>query len=180
MAKVAKFDRTETVFPTRLKLDDEFNGNLKLVIHVASDTTLGVPKGTVFVGVKWGGKNYILGYNERDFVTPEKLIFSFAVPPTVETFLRLMGEPIPKKETTYNYSWITGFRVSAEGYLDPWGDYHTVTDELPATLTVEIPQFPWDKVAIGAGVGVLILGALIAASRGGVVERVRERLPARV
>jgi len=181
----AKFVRAESYFPTEGRLDDKFNGNFKLVVEV-TDSEATIPAGAWAVGVLWKGRGYLLATNDRSFKTPARIELSYiGNPPTVADFLTALGEELPEETKSYSYSWITGFRVNEEGYVDPNGQKFGVTDEWNTELLVIVEPFPWEKVLMGAGIGAVTLGVIaVLARRPQYVRRgaeyVRERIPARV
>jgi hypothetical protein len=192
MAVDANFVRAESYFPTEGRLNDEFNGNFKLVIEVTSDEPVTIPAGAFGIGVLWKAKPYLLAVNDEPFETPAKIELTWVEPPTIADFLTAFGEELPEETKTYSYSWITGFFVNEQWIIDPNGQQFAVTDKWDTELLVIVEPFPWEKVLMGAGIGAVVLGAMAVlavrrpeyvrrvpeyARRG--VEYVRERIPAR-
>jgi len=190
----AKFNRTKSYFPTEGKLTDKFNGNFRLVVDVTG-AEITIPKESFGIGILWKGKAYIVAVNGEAFNSPAELAMTWGEKqPTVADFLKAVGEELPKETTTYSYAWFTGFFVDESNRVAPRQKSvsFAVTDKWNTELLVTVPPFPWDKVLMAAGLGTVLLGVLVIASRRPEyvrrvpeyarrgVEYVRERIPATV
>ena len=160
----AEFDRQQSYFPVEGKPGDPFNGNFKMVVNLTGDVT--VPANVWFIGFVWKGQVLVLATHPEP-VTPPVTIYTVWKEDMIPTFadvLGYFGEEVPTETKTYEYKWATGFLIDEDGNLDPNGGYAGATDLWNTQMVVRIEGFPWDKVAMFAGIGVAALGGLVLMS----------------
>jgi len=169
---VCKFDRRKTWFPDEGKLQDKFNSNLKIVMKCffkekpsKRDT---VPPRTIALGVLWKGKAYGLWINQQPIQIPVEIslgpLYIENRIITIEEFIKLFGEEVPKETTIYSYKWLALVKHNGRWYI---------TDELDAQLLVKVGLLADNKKVLIAGLGLagLGLGLILIKDK----EKIREK-----
>jgi len=137
------FDADNSYWPTSLKADDLFNGDFKLTINAGAMSQ----NRDIVVVVLYKGVHYLLGTAAN--VPPNSVVTMTweDTAPTIKEFIEGLNGSITET-TTLSLTWETGYRITDTTFRK--------TDELLASIYVEVPSTNWLMIAVAGGI---IIGA---------------------
>jgi len=151
-----RFDLSSSYWPTRLKINDLFNHNFKLVVVTGN---IG-EHNDMFVGWTYKGNNYVTG--EIENAEPNH-IYTFTWKdkiPTIGEFFEALGDKITETQTkdlTFICGYITEHEDSTVRIV--------ITDSVDTSIYVEVPSTDWTKIILAGGVGIAALGLVLASRK---------------
>ena len=151
-----EFDRTRSVFPTRIRLGDILNTQFAPVIVYEIDEPT-----QVFFGASVRGEDTLIW--EATLVSPDaypyasEFSLSLSEPVKMADFIRGLGAYKPAGSDVLEYQWLLGYKTA-----DMTGE---VTDSWDAATIIEGGEFNLGLIALAVGIVGILVGVALTGGR---------------